>query len=98
MVLRASPWCLGLGLASVKVQLPVASVDSNRAGSVEPQMLSASDHAEPSLLQGIAVLVVDDDAQSGDLVGAALLNCGASVTSPVLLQKRCICQSSASTC
>jgi signal transduction histidine kinase/CheY-like chemotaxis protein len=61
------------------VRLPIVPVDANLSNTVQSPISVESNAIEPSLLQGIAVLIVDDDADSRDLISATLEDGGASV-------------------
>lgn len=62
------------GGASFVVELPLGGVDSQRGGEVVQR-----DPAVPDLLEGLAVLVVDDDADSRELAALILRQRGAAV-------------------
>ncbi len=62
--------------AAFTLHLPVVHTDRALSGSVPLSTTRESVEVEVSLLQGIAVLVVDDDADSGDLTSTSLENAG----------------------
>jgi hypothetical protein len=66
--------------AAFTVQLPIVPVDAIPSGIVDSTRPTEPHAIEHSLLHGISVLVVDDDADSRDLVAAGLQNAGAFVT------------------